>query len=202
MMRRQLQPSSIMEVSNRTDPVELVRRIVARDTTAEEEMFLRYKDGVYQIIYQVVHNHSVTEDLSQESLIKALEKIRQEELREPEKLSGFICSIARFIAIDYIRKVRAAVKVEDVNAAEQVPDLSPDPYEQVLNKERAEIVRKVISEMKVQRDRDILVRYYILEEEKDNICAALGITREQFARIIFRAHQRYKELHLKIAGQT
>jgi len=192
----------MIQVSNRTDLPELVRQIIAGDTNAEEEMILRYRDGVYQIIYQVVRNDSVAEDLSQESLMKSLEKIRQQEVREPEKLSGFICSIARFVALDYIRKMRAALKSEDVDAAERIPDPSASPFEQLLDKERAEIVRRVIGEMKVQRDRDILFRYYILDEGKEDICAALKITREQFARIIFRAHQRYKELHLKIAGKT
>jgi RNA polymerase sigma-70 factor (ECF subfamily) len=181
---------------------ELVRQIMARDPRAEEEMVRRYRDGVSQIIYQVVRNQSVTEDLAQESLIKALEKIRNGDVREPERLSGYICAIARFMALDHIRKMRSAMKLEEEGVADQIPDPSPDPYEQVLSKEKAEIVRKVISEMKVQRDRDVLFRHYILEEEKDKICADLNLTRDQFSRIIFRAHQRYKELHLKLAGGT
>ena len=134
--------------------------------------------------------------------MKALEKIRHGDVREPERLSGFIRGIAKFMALDHMRKKRSWMKVEEEGVTDQIPDLAPDPYEEVLNKERAEIVRKVISEMKVQRDRDVLFRLYILEEEKDKICADLNLTRDQFSRIIFRAHQRYKELHLKLAGKT
>jgi RNA polymerase sigma-70 factor, ECF subfamily len=191
----------VFHVNNETALVDLVRRIIARDPRAEEEMVLRYRDGVFQIIYQIVHNQSVTEDLRQETLMKALEKVRQGDLREPERLSGFICGIARFIAIDYVRKMRSAMKAEEISAVEQVPDPSPDPFEQILDKEKTEIVRKVISEMKAQRDKDILFRHYILEEEKDKICADLELTREQFSRIIFRALQRYKELYLKFADK-
>jgi RNA polymerase sigma-70 factor (ECF subfamily) len=192
----------VLRVNNETIFSELVRRIIAGDSRADEEMVLRYKDGVFQIIYQVVRNQSVTDDLCQETLIKALEKIRHGDVREPEKLSGFVCGIARFMAIDYVRKLRSSLKAEEMGAAEQIPDPSPDPFEQVLNKEKTEIVRKVISELKVKRDRDILFRYYIIEEEKEKICADLGLTREQFSRIIFRALQRYKELHLKITGKS
>jgi RNA polymerase sigma-70 factor (ECF subfamily) len=175
--------------ANESELSEIVRRIIAKDPDAEEEMVRRYRDGVSQIIYQVVRNQSVTEDLAQESLIKALEKIRNGDVREPERLSGYICAIARFMALDHIRKMRSAMKLEEEGVAD-------------LSKEKAEIVRKVISEMKVQRDRDVLFRHYILEEEKDKICADLNLTRDQFSRIIFRAHQRYKELHLKLAGGT
>ena len=192
----------MIHVNNETSLVELVRRIIARDPRAEEELILRYKDGVYQIIYQVIRNRPVTEDLCQETLMKALEKVRHGDVREPERLSGYVCQMAKFIALDYVRKMRAAMRVEEIGAAEQVPDPSPDPSKQVLDKENAEAVRKVLSEMKVQRDKDIIFRYYILEEEKDKICADLKLSRDQFSRVIFRALQRYKELHLKLEGKT
>jgi RNA polymerase sigma factor (sigma-70 family) len=188
-------------VKDNSELGDLVRRIIGRDPLAEEEWVRRYSGGVFQIIYQVVHNYSLAEDLRQDTLLKALEKIRNGELREPERLSGYVCSIAKFIALEHVRKMRAAVKVEDVAAADRLPDSAPDPYELVLQKEKAESVRKLISEMKVERDRDILFRYYILEEERDAICAALKISREQFNGIIFRAHKRYKELHRKHAGK-
>lgn len=190
----------MLRVNGATELVELVRRIIAGDSCAEEEMILRYKAGVFQIIYQIVRNWSVSEDLCQEALMKSLEKIRHEEIREPEKLSGFICGIARFTAIQYIRKMRVAMKHEVIDDAERIPNPSPDAVEQLLNKERVDIVRKVISEMKVPRDRELLFRYYVLEEEKDKICEDLGLSREQFSSIIFRAHQRYKALHLKLVA--
>jgi RNA polymerase sigma-70 factor (ECF subfamily) len=190
-----------LQVNDHNDLVDLVRRIIERDPRAEEEMIRRYEDGVFQIIYHIVGNHSVAEDLRQDTLLKALEKIRDGNVREPERLSGFVCAIARYIALDYVRKMRSAIKVEDVGAAEFLPDPTPSPYEQVLQKERADIVRRVISEMKIQRDREVLIRYYVLEEDKETVCAALHLTKEQFSRIIFRAHKRYKELHQKLADK-
>jgi RNA polymerase sigma factor (sigma-70 family) len=189
-------------VNRATEPAELVRRIIAGDSQAEEEMILRYRAGVFQIINNVVHNWSVAEDLCQEALIKSLEKIRHNEVREPEKLSGFICAIARFMAIEYMRKVRATIKTEGIGMAETIPDPAPDPVIQLLDKEKCETVRKVINEMKVERDREVLFRYYILEEDRDTLCNTLGLTREQFSSIIFRAHQRYKALHEKLSLDT
>jgi len=188
-------------VSDNSQLSDLVRRIIERDPLAEEELARRYSNGIFQIIYQIVQNYTLAEDLRQDTFLKALEKIRNGELREPERLSGYVCSIAKFIALEHVRKRWPAVKAEDAAVAESLPDPGPDPYEQVLQKEKAEIVRRLISELKVERDRDILFRYYILEEERDTICAALKISREQFSGIIFRAHKRYKELHQKFAGK-
>ncbi len=191
----------VIQLNDKTSLVELVARIMQQDHEAEEEMVLRYQEGVYNIIYQVVRNHTIAEDLRQETLIKVLEKIRHGDVREPERLSGFICQTAKFIAIDFVRKMRSAIKAEDIDAAEGLTAPSSDPSQQLLEKEKAEVVRKVISEMTVQRDKDLLFRYYILEQEKETICADLHFSRVQFSRIIFRAHQRFRELFLKLTGE-
>jgi RNA polymerase sigma-70 factor, ECF subfamily len=176
----------------------LVSGIVARNPRSEEEIVRRYADGIYHIVYRVVHNHSVAEDLCQETWMKVLEKIRHGDVREPERLSGFILAIARSTAVNYIRKMRGATQ-EAIEKADQTASLAEDQYEQLWQKERDKIVRQVISELKVKRDRDILFRYYILEEEKEEICARLGLTREQFKRVFFRLIRRMHDYNSRIA---
>ena len=187
--------------SNETELADLVRRIIVGDGSAEEELVRRYKDGVSIINRKIVQSHFVTEDISQETFKKALEKIRHGDVREPERLSGFICSMARNIAIDYVRKERKSSKETEIEKPEQIPAAAPDQFELLYRKERAEIVRQVIDELKVKRDREVILRYFIAEEEKDQICADLGLTRGQFNGVIFRALKRYKELYVKLVGK-
>lgn len=193
---------TVFRVNEGTQLGELVRRIVAGDAPAEEELVRRYKDGVSIIIGRVVQNGFVAEDISQETFKKALEKIRHGDVREPDRLSGFICSIARNLAIDYARKERKATKETEVGSSEQIPDPSLDQFEQLWRKQRAELVRQVINELKVKRDRELLFRYFIAEEDKDQVCAGLGLTRTQFNGVIHRALKRYKELYLKLVGDS
>jgi len=70
----------------------------------------------------------------------------------------------------------------------------------MLARERSEIVLQVIAELKSERDREVLFRYYVSEEDKNEICSALGITRIQFNNIIYRALARFKELYLRKVG--
>jgi RNA polymerase sigma-70 factor (ECF subfamily) len=191
----------VVEASDKTEWLEWVRRITAGDADAEEELVRRYQDGIAVIISRVVHNESITEDLSQETFRIVLEKIRDGDVRDPERISGFICGVARNLALDYVRKMRRLTNQEELGTAEQIRDPRPDQYEQLLNKERAEIVRQVISKMKVERDREVLFRYYIAEEDKDQICADLNLTSHQFNSVIFRALKRYKELYIKRFGK-
>src|SRR5262245_30829914 len=84
---------------------DLVRLIMAGDQLAEKELVQRYSRGMSIIIRHRVKNVADVEDLCQETFRKALEKIRRGEVREPEKLSGFICSMARNLAIEHLRRL-------------------------------------------------------------------------------------------------
>jgi RNA polymerase sigma-70 factor (ECF subfamily) len=190
----------VVKASDETRWLEWLRRITDGDAEAEEEMVRRYKDGIAIIIHRIVQNESVTEDLSQETFRIVLEKIRCGDVREPERLSGFICGVARNLAIDSVRKMRRAMNQEDIDNADQIRDSQPDQFEQLLRKERAEIVRRTIGELKAERDREVLFRYYIAEEDKDRICADLGLTSQHFNSVISRALKRYKELYMKRFG--
>src|SRR5262249_6199712 len=131
---------------------------------------------------------------------KAVEQIRSGEVRESEKLCGFICGLARNLAIGHLRRLS---RWEIGNADAPTPvDHAPNPYDKLLNKERAVIVRQVISEMRSDRDRQILYRFFITEEDKEKICADLGLTSLHFNRVLSRALKRFKDLYEKKFGKN
>lgn len=188
-------------VSNETELTELVNRIIAGDSVAEEELVRRYEKGVAIITERIVRSRSATEDVSQDTFKIVLTKIRRGDLREPERLSGFVCSVARNAAIDYIRRTKHLENQEAIGDAEQIPDPAPSQLEDLLKQEKAGVVRQLINELKKKRDRDLLLRFYIAEEDKDKICADLGLTRTQFNNVIFRATARFKELYVRKIGE-
>lgn len=196
------QGGKVVSVSGEKDQAEWVRRIIAGDADAEAELVRRYQEGISVIIGRVVHNDAVTEDLSQETFRIALEKIRKGDLRDPERISGFICGVARNLAIDYIRKMRRAAGQEETGEAEQIRDPQPDPYERLWRKERAQLMREMINELEVERDREVLSRYYLAEEDKAQICADLGMSSQHFNTVISRALKRYRKLYLKRFGKS
>jgi hypothetical protein len=52
----------------------------------------------------------------------------------------------------------------------------------------------MLEEMPVARDREVLVRFYLDDEDREKICRELGLTEEHFNRVIFRARNRFREL--------
>lgn len=177
-----------------TGAADLVSRIVAGDRVAEDELVHRYSRGMLAVINNIVYNHIDAEELVQEMFIIALKKIRRGDLREPDRLSGFMRGIAKNLALDHARRAegRAFTNIDEVPPPS---DPHRGPLEQLLQKEEAGIVRQVLAELKEERDRQIIIRYYLLEEDKDAICANLGVTRVHFHRVKFRALGRFKELY-------
>jgi len=173
---------------------EVVRRIRAGDADAESELVSRYSRGVTILIHCASRDESAVDDLHQQTFQIALEKIRRGDLREPEKLSGFICSLARNLVIDHFRRAAAHRFTGPVDEA-RVADSAPGPLEDLLRVEKASIVRSVLAELPSERDREILFRFYIAEDEKDSICRDLGLTSLHFNRVLFRARERYRELY-------
>ena len=180
---------------------ELVSRIVAGDQQAEAELVERYSRGVMFILRRETCGASAADDLYQETFRIALEKIRRGDLREPEKLSGFMCSIARNLAVAYFRRASRQESLTVVEEAAQQPSPAPDQLDELLQREKATLVRRVINELPADRDRQILFRFYIAEEEKERICADLGLTNIHFNRVLHRARQRYRELYEQSVGK-
>lgn len=187
--------------NSRAELSEIVNRIIAGDADAEAEVVRMYQKGVAMIIRRTLRGASAGEDVSQDTFRKVLEKIRRGELREAERLSGFVRSVARNSAIEYIRRARKHGNQEGDNSAERIQDPTPNQLDKILSDEKAQAVHRIIKELKLERDRELLRRYYIDEEDKDTICASLSITRAQFNNVISRAKARFKDLYVRRFGQ-
>lgn len=55
-------------------------------------------------------------------------------------------------------------------------------------------MREVFRDLGTPRDRELLVRYYLHDEDKDSVCRRLGLTEAHFNRVIFRARERFRGL--------
>ena len=159
-----------------------------------------YGRAVAIILDRHTNGRPEAEDLFQDTFRVALEKLRRGELREPEKLPGFLAGIARSLAIEHYRKATRRKTDPDSEALLAVPASGAGQLGQLLDRENAGLVRQVIRELGTERDREVLLRFYIAEEDKDRICADHGLTSLQFNRVLHRARQRYREIYLERAG--
>jgi RNA polymerase sigma-70 factor (ECF subfamily) len=140
------------------------------------------------------------DDLHQETFRVALEKIRRGELRESAGLSGFMSSLARNLATDHFRRGREP-RTNDPAPLETVHSSELGALDRIVASEQARCVRQVLEELRVDRDREILRRFYLSSEAKEKICEDWGLSSLQFNRVLYRARERYRELYEKASSR-
>ena len=173
---------------------DLARRIAAGDAGAEEDLVARYRRGLLYLLGRLGAPPDLADDLQQETFRIVIERLRREGLADPSGLAPFLRGTARNLLIAERRKTARRRTWGDTGELEQAVALAPNPLQSVLVNEEAEMVRRLIGELPTDRDRQLLMRFYVGEEDKESICADLGLDSLHFNRVLFRARQRFKEL--------
>jgi len=188
------EPEDQQEQEEARISTELAQRIGAGDRAAETQLVERYARGLLYLLKRRTRNAELALDLRQETFRIAIEKLRAREIAEAERVGAFLRGIAVNLAIADARKTARRATTADSDAVELVADPGEGPENAVASDQARAAVRALLDEISVARDRDILVRFYIEDEDKDSICAALGIDSAHFNRVLFRAKQRFREL--------
>jgi RNA polymerase sigma-70 factor (ECF subfamily) len=179
----------------------LVRRIQDGDAAAEAELVLRFSEGLSFLLRRWTRDRTAAEDLFQETFRLALEKIRKGEVRDPDRLAGFLRSLAKNLSIEHYRRgSRREVREEELEAATEMTAPEAGQLGTLLRQEKTALVRQVLAELSSGRDRQILFRFYIAEEDKEQIRSDLGLTGPEFNLVLFRARRRYRDLYEKHAA--
>src|SRR5947199_3158757 len=181
------------------EPARLVARIQAGDRAAEAELVARFSHGLLLMLRRLVQNPALADDLHQETLSLVLEKIRRAEVREPEKLAGFIRSTARNLFIADRRKEARYRALDDGREEEEgvrpgliLTDRGPAPLDRVLADEEARQVRRLLDELRFDGDRQLLVRFYLSDDGKQEVCADLEIESERFPKVLVDVRERMR----------
>ncbi len=123
------------------DDPELVRRLKRRDPEAMAELYDRYGRIAYALIYRVVRNDGVAEDLVQETFLRVWNRIQAFD-DEKGALGPWVLTVARNRAIDYLRSVdgRMAKSAFELDKIEQ-PALFASFENDILNQDRLSALR-------------------------------------------------------------
>ena len=175
---------------------ELVRRIRAGEPAAESELVTRYSRGLMFMLLQLTHDRFLSDDLHQETFRRVIEKARNDEIQHPERLSAFVRATAQNLFLGDRRKEGRRPVTEGEPVIEPASG-GGGPLGDLLQQESVALVRRLLAQMKHARDREVLCRYYLGEEDKERICADLELDALQLNRVLYKARMRFKELLLR-----
>jgi RNA polymerase sigma-70 factor (ECF subfamily) len=182
------------EQSEHEIAADLARQIGEGVRAAEETLVARYGPPLHFMLKQRTRDSELALDVRQEALRIVIEKLRAGTLEQPERLGGYLRGVALKLCGAQRRKERRRATTADSDAIEAIADTRADPAERVSDEQLRRAVRTLLAELSTPRDRDILTRVYLLEEDKDTICAALGVDSLHFNRVLFRAKERFREV--------
>jgi RNA polymerase sigma-70 factor, ECF subfamily len=180
---------------------ELVQRIGQGDRRAEEELVRRYQRGLIYLLKRRTGDPQLALDLAQETFRIAIEKLRRSPLDQVERVAGFLRGTALNLVSAEVRKNARRATSADSDAVDLAADDTAGPFDNVSAEQVQRLVRTLLNELPVQRDREILIRTYLEDEDKTSICEALGVDSAHYNRVLFRAKQRFRELLLSAASQ-
>jgi RNA polymerase sigma-70 factor, ECF subfamily len=175
--------------------IELCSRIREGDQRAEAVLLTRLEPGLRLILRRATGgDRELTRELCQETLIIVLQRLRTSGLRDPTTLAGFAGQTARNLAIADQRKTRRRRTEADETAVDRAEAPARDQVDELATGRTGELVRRLLHQLPSDRDRLVLTRFYLNEEDKAAICHDLHLTEPSFNQILFRARNRFREL--------
>jgi RNA polymerase sigma factor (sigma-70 family) len=178
------------------DWAELVQNIRAGDASAMEKLYQVFARGIRLYLCRQLGLQDV-DDKVHDTFLIVVQAIKNGELREPDRLMGFVRTIARRLVAGHIDQMvhrrRDNVPVESGIA---ISDNAATPEQDVLGREKVDIMFEVLRDMS-GRDRDILTRFYLYEQSQETISREMDLTPTQFRLLKSRAKARFAELGRK-----
>ena len=176
--------------------VELVERIRLQKTDGMEELYQLFSRGIRFYLCRQLGPQEL-DDKVHDTFVVVVQAIRRGELREPERLMGFVRTIVRRQVAAHIDKVVHNRREQaEFDSTVRVVDPRGNPEEAAIFRQRIGLIRQVLGELS-ERDREILTRFYIDEQSQDQICSEMGLTETKFRLLKSRAKARFGELGKK-----
>lgn len=178
---------------------DLVVRIQQGDPLAMEELYAFFSKGVRYFFLRALGPEEL-EDRVHDCFVVVTQAIRQGELRDPDRLMGYVRTVVKRQIAGVIEQSvsRRKHEVDFADNLFSIADWKQDPEESVVSQERETIGRRVLKEIS-ERDREVLLRFYVHEQPYETICEEMNLTYNQFRLLKSRAKARFGKLGRRLA---
>jgi RNA polymerase sigma factor (sigma-70 family) len=158
-----------------------------------EEMYSVFTTGIRFYLCRQLGPQDL-DDRVHEAFLTITQSICRGELREPERLMVYVRKVVRRqVAAQIEAVVEQRRRQIDPSLGAVVSDRHPDPERQAIEREHAAVAHRVLQSLP-QRDREVLVRFYLKEQSPAEICQEMGLSATQFRLTKSRAKERFGEL--------
>lgn len=175
----------------------LIVRALAGEQKAYEDLLKRYRNGIYTMIFQMVKNREETEDLVQETFIKAFNALHS--FNNNYAFSTWLYKIAFNNTIDSIRKKKLKttpldqpIRCKEGEVRQEIRDDSTSPEKHMLYNEKNRLIRQTIDALP-DIYREVIVLRHQEERTYEEISVLLKLPVGTVKARIFRAREILKK---------
>lgn len=162
-----------------------------RPPSAQDTLAAKYP-GLMSVLERRVGDRHLALDLLQDAIVTTLTKLDAGVDLSSEAVAGFVFRTALNHLRNHRRHERVLAPV-DVEAALSGHAMeAATAVDEIQAESNRDLVRRVLRDLPSERDREVLVRFYLDEQEKDAICTDLGITSVHFNAVVSRARERLR----------
>lgn len=187
---------------------ELVVSYADGKNPAFDELLSRYKSSIFSYIYFIVHNKALTEDIFQETFVKAIVTIKQGRYVENGKFKAWITRIAHNLIIDYFRQEKNENTISndeaEIDLLNNIKLCEGTIEDKLVKKQVLADVRKLVAHLPESQRTVLELRYYrdlsfkeIAEITGVSINTALG--RMRYALLNMRRMAAENKIELSIS---
>jgi len=168
------------------------------DRARIESLIAANYSGLRLLLRRRAGDADVAADLLNTAVSKAWENWQAGRLSHPEQIAGYVYQVA----LNLLRNHRRSTfeRPEKRASPDALNSIASTDTEDAWTTARlAREVRRIVESMPIERDRLIVKRFYLDEEEKQSICRDMALDPLLFDKIVFRARDRLRNL-LKLRG--
>lgn len=178
----------------------VVEQIRAGDPAGQATLYDVLGSGARLFLKRRLPSSEDVEDRVHDVFVIVIDTIRRGELREPERLMGFVGTVlSRQLNAEIGRIIRTRNTAADVDES-AIPSASePTPEQAAITQQNIALMKQLLVKLNT-RDLEILTRYYLHEEPEEQIRREMVLTTDQFNLVKSRAKARFAKLvHRKLA---
>lgn len=172
-----------------SEEIQLVQAAQSGDNTAFAELVRRYRTAVYATAYIHLRDHNEAEDITQDAILTAYEKLNQ--LRDPDKIGGWLCAITARKAKRQRTMNGHRLKKLQVVAEENPASNEYDIWSALESGELDRAVRGFVAELSTLH-REAIELYYFQGYTTTEIAKFLDVPAGTVKRRLYDAREKLK----------
>jgi RNA polymerase sigma-70 factor (ECF subfamily) len=187
----------------------LVRRCIAGDAAAWEEIVQRYHRRIYNICYRFTGTGNDADDLTQEVFIKMYRTLNTYDV-ERGAFMTWVTTVTRNLLVDHFRKTRQDRVTDSLDTTssdhedtlplgDRIPDRGPTPDTKVQSREAKEAVHEALQKLSPELREAVILRDLqdfdyreiatVLKVPEGTVKSRINRGRAELARLLQRTYR-------------